>query len=116
MDDVTEKLINLHINVTEEEFRKAIQHEWDTNHVTFELASDDFAQKNIIRIGHVSSLDKFRCSESIAFIDMQNFCHKFFTQMKIFALIQGNFTEEQAISIMEMVETKFDCEKIDEVS
>lgn len=115
---VTEELKNFHKNVTEAEFCDAMRNSWVKYNRRTAPLSDALAndiRMSIIRVGYASTLDIFRCMKSIEFTEMQDFCRQIFDQMKIFALIQGNITEDGAKAIMQTVEINLGCAKIDEV-
>lgn len=103
--------------VTEKDFRNVIQRKWN-KHPRSEDATNEYAidlRTSIIRVGHASYHEKFRCAKLIEFDDMLKFCRQFFKQMKITAHIQGNLTVDQAKAIIQTVETNLGCEKIEEV-
>lgn len=111
LNDITMTLKNIAENVTEEELRENIYH--DLNMWTY-YAVD--VRTSIIQTGHALCHDKFRHAKSTTLSEMQVFCHEYFKQMKIVALIQGNLSETAAKSIMQMVETNLGCGKIEDVS
>lgn len=71
---------------------------------------------SIIQTWHASYHEKFRLARLINSRDMQQFCRQFFKQNKILALVQGNMSDEEAKSIVQMVEADLGCVKIGDVS
>lgn len=112
VNDITMELKNFANIVTEEELRKNIHHELDVGvcYYAMELRS------SIARAEHVLCHEQFRMAKSIQLSDMQEFCRKYFKQMKIVGLIQGNLSEDAAKSIMQLVETNLGCGIIEDVS
>lgn len=113
-------LKHLVLNVTEDEFQRAVE---DERLVNRESMCGDFPDEyamgllwSIICPGHLAAHEKLHLLESIQFAEFQKFCQQFFARMKIRALIQGNFTVDEAKSIVQMVETNLGCEKVDKVS
>lgn len=120
VDDFTRDFRKLPENVTEEELRNAIQNAFITD---CDASSVNYYAKqlrtSIIRPNYLlkPSCDaNFRFAKSIQLSDFQQFCQRFFKQMKIVALIQGNLSEEAAKSIVQVAETNLDSGKLEEVS
>lgn len=107
-------------NITEEELRNAIQNAFITdcdastvNHYAKQLRTSIVRPNYLLR----PSCDvNFRLAKSIQLSDIRHFCHQFFKQIKIVALIQGNLNEGEAKSILQTAEANLDCGKIEEVS
>lgn len=119
VDDMTKKLKNLLENATEDELCNAIDDVKNAKRNKFDFLCGEIAadiRKSIIRVGHVTSVDKFSCAKSIEFAEMQNVLREFLKSVKIIGLIQGNLSVEQAKTIMQTVETNLQDEKIEEVS
>lgn len=58
---------------------------------------------NIIRNDHVTEYEFYKQIDKMKFEDLENYAGKFFTQLKIKILVQGNLTKDQAMSIGQVV-------------
>lgn len=119
MSDLTKSLKNLELNVTEEEFQNALQYERSDNKRKMCDLPNEYTEellRSIIRIGYVAPHERLQLLESIQLSDFRYFCQQFFAQTKIRALIQGNFTVDEAKSIVQTVEANFGCKKVNDVS
>lgn len=120
INDLTRELKNSSENITEEEFNMALHSELAEYYSAISMCVQERYTgdllKSIIRTEYVSCHDLYRHAKSMQFSDLQNLCRRFFEQMKIVALIQGNLTEDAAKSIMLSVETNLGCGRIENVS
>lgn len=119
MDDLTKLLKKIVSNVTEEEYQNAVNVVWSDNKEKMTNLNTDYAAEllsSIIRSGYVAPHEKLHFLKSIEFADFREFCQQLLTGMKIRALIQENFTVDEAKSIVRTVETNLGCKKTADVS
>lgn len=60
--------------------------------------------------------EKNQILASINFTEFQQFCRDFCKQLQIKAIVQGNFTKDHALSMMQNALNALDCGKIEDVS
>lgn len=115
VDDITKDIRALIEKITEEELRNATQNAYDSDSNAFTLKYYATELRTaIIRPGYLPSCDADSYfAKSIQLSEMQDFCRKSFSRLKIFALIQGNLCVIAAKSIMQMVEINLDCGRIE---
>lgn len=60
--------------------------------------------------------EKYKHLRSISFSDFQQFCLSFCEEVRIEALVHGNFLDDDAITITKNILNDFQCERIQNVS
>lgn len=103
---------------TEDQFRMAVQQQMNSN--------EFFLNRPEALAGHLSynalqwrtptTYERNQCLHSVTFADFQEFCRNFGSEMRIKALIQGNVTETQALSVMNKMLDELNFKRIDDVS
>lgn len=121
--------INLLIDTTTREFRNIVD---DIDEAVFEMQKAEMKKNfgnrllsaetleldystKVLRQDYWTSLEYFRAIDEVAIEEMQKFMLKFFRQMKIQVLVQGNITKSQAMEILATLQKNLECDALDEV-
>jgi nardilysin len=92
---------------------KAQQKEKFSNRI---LESDNLNSEYLIEIissDYYHDLEKYQKIDGITFENLQKFVAKYFSQMKIKVLVQGNMTKDQALNAANIIKTNFAFEPLE---
>lgn len=118
IDAFTKCLKSLADDITDEQYRVFVQQLGKLYENIFRKPNS-FAKElrlSVVQHHHVPLNLKNRRINKIDFNDFEEFCRQYCRQVKIKSIMQGNFTEERAQSIMQVVLSNLECGKINDVS
>lgn len=118
VDAFTKCLKTLADDVTEEQYRVFVQQLCKLYENIFRRpkAFNKELRLSVVQAHHVPLNEKNRRIKKIDFNEFQTFCRQYWQQVKIKSIMQGNFVESRAQSIMQIVLTNLECDKINDVS
>lgn len=102
----------------EEEFKVFVEQEIKQQTNLFILPADLACHLNgyVFEDQEAFLIDKLNALKTLQFQDFQEFCHEFLKEMRVKALIQGNITEDAALTVMENMLSGLDCDQVKHVS